>query len=124
MENNSCIRAQANRNQIDSCKGTILNLNHSFEKLSSVLNIAGNTIRLKILFLLAREKELCVCDLSDILEMKIPAVSQHLRKMKDRNIIGSRRDAQTIYYSLTNEYLYLFDPFFNLLNDNKILKAV
>ncbi|MBK9939143.1 MAG: ArsR family transcriptional regulator, partial [Chitinophagaceae bacterium] len=35
-----------------------------------------------MIYLLEEEKELCPCDLSDILGMSIPAVSQHLRKLR------------------------------------------
>ena len=59
--------------------------------MSNVLALAGNDVRLKILYLMAEEKELCPCDMSDILGMTIPAVSQHLRKLKDGNIIEARK---------------------------------
>ena len=75
----------------------------SFQKMTKLLSIAGNDVRLKILFLLNMEKELCPCDLSDILGMSVPAVSQHIRKMKDAGIISSRREGQTLYYSLNED---------------------
>jgi len=74
--------------------------------------LAGNEVRLKIIYLLEEEKELCPCDLSDILSMSIPAVSQHLRKLKDGNIVQTRKEGQTIYYSLTQENLKILKPFF------------
>lgn len=124
MENNSCIRIAADIEQISNCKQTITELENSFNLLSNALNLAGNNVRLKILFLLSQEQELCVCDLSDILEMKISAISQHLRKLKDRNIIKPNRKAQTIFYSLTAEYETIFSPFFELIDGNKIMETV
>lgn len=124
MENNSCIRIEADIEQISNCKQTIIELENSFDLLSNALSLAGNNVRLKILFLLFQEQELCVCDLSDILSMKISAISQHLRKLKDRNIIRPERKAQTIFYSLTEKYEKLFSPFFELIDGNKILKTI
>jgi len=124
MEKNICIRAEADFEQIENCKNTINEFDKSFTLLSNALSLAGNEVRLKILFLLSREKQLCVCDLSDVLGMNISAISQHLRKLKDRNIIIPKREAQTIYYSLSKEYQSIFAPFFHLIDDNKILKAV
>lgn len=124
MKEITCIRSEANLEQIISCKNTIEAFEHSFELLSGALSLAGNAVRLKILFLIAREERLCVCDLSDILEMKIPAISQHLRKLKDRKILRPERDAQTIYYRLTPKYADLFAPFFELIDGNKILQVV
>lgn len=67
-----------------------------------MLALAGNEVRLKILFLIYEENELCPCDLSDILGMSIPAVSQHLRKLRDGGLIESRREGQTIFYKLVS----------------------
>lgn len=87
MENkDSCIRVYADIVQIDKCRETLQTNKIAFGQLSSLLALAGNEVRLKILFLLEEENELCPCDLSDILGMSIPAVSQHLRKLKDGNV--------------------------------------
>ncbi|MDN3707292.1 metalloregulator ArsR/SmtB family transcription factor [Myroides ceti] len=124
MGNNSCIRQQADIEQINRCKDRVLELNDSFDYLSNGLELAGNTVRLKILFLLYEEKRLCVCDISDVLGMTISAVSQHLRKLKDRNLVETDREAQTIFYSLTKEYEKLLKPFFKILDENKILETL
>ena len=68
--------------------------------LSALLSVAGNDTRLKLLYLLGREREICVCDLARILSMTNSAVSQHLRKLKDKKVVKTRREAQIIYYSL------------------------
>ncbi|WP_339920791.1 metalloregulator ArsR/SmtB family transcription factor [uncultured Flavobacterium sp.] len=117
--NQSCIRILADTEQIKECRNK-LNANAiAFEQLSGLLALAGNEVRLKIMFLLEEENELCPCDLADILGMSIPAVSQHLRKMKDGNVIESRRAGQTIFYSLKLEQLNLLRPFFKyIINQN------
>ncbi|MEX1192041.1 MAG: metalloregulator ArsR/SmtB family transcription factor [Brumimicrobium sp.] len=121
MDNNqSCIRLFADKVQIDNCRETLQANENAFKELSSSLALAGNEVRLKILFLLEEENELCPCDLSDILGMSIPAVSQHLRKLKDGNIIEGRREGQTIFYSLKKEQLNLLHPFFkHIINNSK-----
>ncbi|MFY0603678.1 MAG: winged helix-turn-helix transcriptional regulator [Flavobacteriaceae bacterium] len=124
MENNSCIRQKADVQQINRCKDTVSELNESFDYLVNGLSLVGNSVRLKILYLLFKEERLCVCDLSDILGMNISAISQHLRKMKDRSLIETEREAQTIFYSLTNEYAKMLNPFFEILDKNKILETV
>lgn len=124
MENNSCIRQRADIEQINRCKDTVSELNESFDYLANGLSLVGNSVRLKILYLLFEEKRLCVCDLSDILGMNISAISQHLRKMKDRNLLETDREAQTIFYSLTAEYEKMLNPFFKILDKNKILETI
>jgi len=124
MDNNSCIRQKADIEQINRCQDRVSELNETFDYLSNGLSLVGNNTRLKILYLLYEENRLCVCDLSDILGMNISAISQHLRKMKDRNLLKTEREAQTIFYSLTKEYEKLLNPFFKILDDNKILDPV
>ena len=116
MEKNTCIRVFADENQIKDCRQKVKAVAPSLLQLSKVLELAGSEVRLKILYLLEEENELCPCDISDILGMSIPAVSQHLRKLKDGNIIESRRVAQTIYYSLKDENLKILKPFFKFIN--------
>ncbi|KAB2915640.1 MAG: helix-turn-helix transcriptional regulator [Bacteroidetes bacterium] len=124
METISCIRLQADIKQINRCKGRVSELNNSFDYLSNGLELAANNVRLKILFLLYEEKKLCVCDISDILGMTISAISQHLRKLKDRGLIETVRQAQTIFYSLTKEYAKMLQPFFKILDENRILETI
>lgn len=117
---NSCIRLEADIGQIKSCREKLKVKSKSFLQLGQILSLAGNDVRLKILFLLEEENELCPCDLSDILGMSIPAISQHLRKLKDGNIIEARKEGQTIFYSLRNENLKILKPFFKIINQQNL----
>ena len=108
----TCTRVEANQKQLQDCMDTLDKMEGSFQKMTKLLSIAGNDVRLKILFLLNMEKELCPCDLSDILGMSVPAVSQHIRKMKDAGIISSRREGQTLYYSLNEDETDILNSIF------------
>lgn len=116
MVTNTCIRLLADKKQIKSCKSRLKSAQKSFSQLSDILSLAGNEARLKILYLLEEERELCPCDLADILGMSVPAISQHLRKLKDGTIVETRKEGQTIYYSLTKENLKILKPFFKYIN--------
>ena len=74
MNDNTCIRLFADQEQIKNCKDKLKTAQKSFASLSNILALAGNEVRLKIVYLLEEEKELCPCDLSDILGMSIPAI--------------------------------------------------
>ncbi|MBI3520385.1 MAG: helix-turn-helix transcriptional regulator [Bacteroidetes bacterium] len=122
MEKNTCIRVFADQTQINECREKVKANSTSLVQLGKVLELAGNEVRLKILYLLEEEGELCPCDISDILGMSIPAISQHLRKMKDGNIIEARRSGQTIFYSLKEEHLKILKPFFKYINQQNLKK--
>lgn len=122
MEKSICIRLEADARQIMSCREVVQEMESSFDALSNILSLTGNPVRLKILYLLHQEERLCVCDLSDILEMNVSAISQHLRKLKDRNIIHSQKEAQTIFYSIKKDKTPLLIPFFKILDDSNVLE--
>ena len=116
-----CIRLEADAKQIMDCRSSIDKLDNSLSFVSEVLNLAGNKVRLQILFLLQREERLCVCDLSDILQMNVSAISQHLRKLKDRDLIYATKEAQTIFYALNNDKMATLSPILNLLENENIV---
>ncbi|MXS70275.1 metalloregulator ArsR/SmtB family transcription factor [Flavobacteriaceae bacterium W22] len=120
----SCIRIFTDQTQIEQCREKLQSNAQAFNQLSSLLALAGNEVRLKIMFLLEEEDELCPCDLADIMGMSVPAISQHLRKMKDGDVIEARRSGQTIFYSLKAEHLRLLHPFFKIIINNKSKKEL
>lgn len=77
----------------------------TINKLESVLKILGDKTRLTILSKL-KDNELCVCDLVENLSISQPAVSQHLRKMKDLEIIVEERRGQWTYYKINENSLF------------------
>lgn len=117
MTNETCIRLFADKAQINECRKKIKQNLNLFSRLAQILSLAGNEVRFKILYLLEEEGKLCPCDMADILGMTIPAISQHLRKMKDGNIIKSERTGQTIYYSLSEDNLKVLKLLFKQFNE-------
>ena len=115
----TCTRAQADHKQLLNCKTTLDKMDDNFKEITKLLSIAGNEVRLKILFLLNMENELCPCDIADILEMSVPAISQHIRKIKDAGFIKSRREGQTLYYSLVGEKTTLLNSVFTSIRTSK-----
>lgn len=78
------------------------------DELATGLSLFGSPPRLRIVALLDRAGELCVCDLARVLDMQIPAVSQHLAKLRAHRLVKYRRDAQTLYYALSDHPLNTF----------------
>lgn len=69
------------------------------ERMASLLKVLGDPTRLTI-FSLLKARELCVCELTDLLKISQPAISQQLRKLKLANLVKERRVGQWVYYSL------------------------
>lgn len=75
------------------------------EEMAEFYNLISHPIRLKVIHLLRLFEEVCVCDLREIFGMTASALSQHLAKLKAYKMVKSRKDAQTVFYSLTDNPL-------------------
>ncbi|PEN05226.1 transcriptional regulator [Longimonas halophila] len=77
--------------------------NDQLVALAAYFDAASNETRLRMLYVLHRAGELCVCDLADIFEITQPSVSRHLKILREKALVEARRDAQTIYYSVCTD---------------------
>jgi len=73
------------------------------EEVANILKLLGDKTRLKIMAIL-NEADCCVCELVDILQMSQPAISQHLRKLKDSDLVKETKKAQWVFYSLNKQH--------------------
>jgi ArsR family transcriptional regulator, lead/cadmium/zinc/bismuth-responsive transcriptional repressor len=119
-----CIRVLADINQIKECREKVKTVDESLLLLANAFSLVGNDVRIKILYLLQEEGQLCPCDLSDILKMNTSPISQHLRKLKDSKIVTTKKTGQTIFYSISPEYSEILKPVFKLINNNKVLEMI
>ncbi|MEE9314127.1 MAG: metalloregulator ArsR/SmtB family transcription factor [Rhizobiaceae bacterium] len=74
-------------------------LEKSIDHASQVMAMLGNPMRLSILCKL-HEREFNVTELCEATGLSQSALSQHLAKLRHLQLVKTRRDAQTIYYSL------------------------
>ncbi len=70
---------------------------NDFQHVSDLFKQLGDGSRIRIFWLLCHCEE-CVINLSSMVEMSSPAVSHHLRQLKDAGLIVSRRDGKEVYY--------------------------
>jgi DNA-binding transcriptional ArsR family regulator len=66
------------------------------------LKLLANENRLLILCRLAIAREMSVTDLAKTVGLSQSALSQHLAKMREEGLVATRRDAQTIFYSIAD----------------------
>ena len=72
------------------------------EKLLDVLKALSDETRLRILNLLY-EKELCVCDVMETLQITQAKASRHLIYLKNAGLVKDRKYAQWAYYSMSKD---------------------
>ncbi len=74
-------------------------LEPKIREASELMGMLSQPARLRILCILL-EGEQSVLALAGLVDMSQPAMSHHLKKLRSAGLVQTRRDAQTIYYSL------------------------
>ena len=92
------------------------------DEQADLCRIFGNNRRLLIIWLLG-EGEMSVSEIAENIQATIQNTSQHLRVLKDRGVISSRRDGHTVYYALADNRLSkiclrMFRPFDEAVDQN------
>lgn len=67
--------------------------------LAELFKVFGDTTRIKIIYVLF-EKEMCVCDIANLLSMSQSAISHQLRVLKSARLVKFRKEGKTVFYSL------------------------
>ena len=71
------------------------------EELAKTFKALSEEIRLKILWLILAEGELCVCEIERILEISQSKASRHLRYMQNAGLLKDRRAGISVYYRIS-----------------------
>ena len=77
-----------------------------FSDAADFFKVMGDRTRFRILFALDRH-ELCVCDLANLLDMSVSAVSHQLARLREHKLVRSRRDGKNVFYSLADDHVRL-----------------
>lgn len=75
---------------------------HLFNSPQDFFKIMADPLRLSMILMLARQKELCVCDFVEITGMSQPKVSRHLAQLREYGLLLDRRDHRWVHYRLNS----------------------
>ena len=73
--------------------------------LAELFKTYGDTTRIKILYALF-EKELCVADIAQTLNMSQSAISHQLRVLKQCRLVKFYKSGKEVYYSLDDDHVH------------------
>ncbi len=74
-------------------------------ELSRVFKVLGDETRARIVYALAQADRLCVCDIAQIVGLSLPAVSHHLRVLREHDIARSCKEGRIVFYSLADDHV-------------------
>lgn len=70
-----------------------------------IFKALSDSTRLKITYALTLEKELCVCDVANILGMTSATASHHLRYLRNMGLAKYRKEGKLVFYSIVDEHV-------------------
>lgn len=118
-----------NERKIENCNGNIIHedivvrvkdklpAEETLYDLAELFKVFGDTTRIKIICALF-ESEMCVCDLSCLLNMTQSAISHQLRVLKSARLVKFRREGKVVYYSLDDEHIkHIYDAGLNHISE-------
>ena len=97
------------------------------KKITNIFKALSDDTRLRVVKLL-QERELCVCELMQVLDMSQPRISRHLSVLKNAGLVNDRREGKWIHYSLRKEtqgkeIKIFLDAMVVMANDDAIIRA-
>lgn len=75
-----------------------------YAQAATFFKVLGDPTRMRILWALDL-RELCVCDLANVLGMTKSAVSHQLSTLRNARLVKCRRDGKSVYYSLDDDHV-------------------
>ncbi len=72
---------------------------------AELLKVLGSPVRLRVILALDEHGERCVHELTDLLEVNQPLVSQHLRVLRSANLLVGRRAGKEVRYSIADHHV-------------------
>ena len=97
--------------------------NFSLSFGSQIFKACSDESRLRILYLIFKNKEMCISDLEQILDFTQTKTSRHLIYLKNSGILNIRKQDQWVFYYLKDEVYDIINQIFQFLQKDQILKT-
>ncbi len=75
----------------------------SAEDLAACFKALGDAVRIRLVLLLARQGELCVCHLTEALGLPQSTVSRHLAVLRAAQIVRARKSGRWMHYRISED---------------------
>ncbi len=74
------------------------------EKTLKQIKALADGNRLRVIMALATNEELCVCQITELLQVSTPTVSRHMSVLQNAGLVENRKDARWVHYRLTRDF--------------------
>jgi DNA-binding transcriptional ArsR family regulator len=105
VEKDTCEIYCYDEEKVNRIQGLLKNENDGLSRVVRLFKALADENRSKIVFALCQDKELCVCDVANIIGSSIATASHHLRTLRKQGLVKYRKDGKMAFYSLDDEHI-------------------
>ncbi|MCZ0755890.1 ArsR/SmtB family transcription factor [Anoxybacillus sp. J5B_2022] len=102
MAKDMCEVVCVDEEKVRALKGQMEDL----QGVQQLFKALADSTRLKIIYALTLEEELCVCDVANIIGSTVATASHHLRFLRDIGLAKHRKEGKLVFYSLQDEHVH------------------
>ena len=75
---------------------------HDLKNVEKIVKALADKNRIRIICLLKAKKELCVCEITDIIGLSQPTISSHLKLLENAGLIESHKEGLWVNYNINS----------------------
>ncbi|MFT8928396.1 MAG: metalloregulator ArsR/SmtB family transcription factor [Sporolactobacillus sp.] len=91
--------------KVNRIQGILKNEADDLSRVVQLFKALADENRLKVIYALCQDKELCVCDVANIIGSSVATASHHLRLLRKQGLVKYRKDGKMAFYSLDDEHI-------------------
>lgn len=91
--------------KVQRVRGILQNKRDDLSRIVQVFKALSDENRAKVIYSLCQEKELCVCDVANIIGSSVATASHHLRVLRKQGLVKYRKVGKMAFYSLDDEHI-------------------
>lgn len=105
VEKDTCDIYCYDEEKVNRIQALLKNENDGLSRIVHLFKALADENRTKIVYALCQDKELCVCDVANIIGSSIATASHHLRTLRKQELVNYRKDGKMAFYSLDDEHI-------------------
>ncbi|QSQ07750.1 Transcriptional repressor SmtB [Koleobacter methoxysyntrophicus] len=98
-----CRELEIHKDAVEEAKPVLLPI-ETISRLADIFKVLGDPTRMRIIDALSH-RELCVCDIAELLNMTPSAISHQLRILRNTRLVKYRKEGKSVFYSLDDDHI-------------------
>jgi len=89
---------------------------HNLKNMEKIIKALADENRIRIIYLLKVKKNLCVCEITNIIGLSQPTISSHLKLLENAGLIESHKDGLWVNYNINSQLCFFSSKFIEIIH--------